>query len=1032
MMKPLTANSRIFDLKTQQIASCLCASVWLSTVQAHAQQIEFADDFSENSIRYTARSFLEVPDSGTAEVIGENLILKARQGSFPEFGNIYVGTQEATDTLMVTAAFNPATSLPSGSVNENATIAVEQRIFNTIADGGLGDGSNTGDVQVRFDIRLSADGSSEHGYCLGEQTIDSFVPLNVFDGNSRNCSFFEGVTIQSDVEYTFGFSLDRSSGTLTLSLDDRQQVVTLPGTLYAAENPFTGFQLIHQAGPGEAEARIRSITTDSGTDTITSASSIGRYQGIDSSELRSALLIDERVQLSARATEEDDSGIQLRVAQPTDYIEALMEISSQTALGDRGRLYAELRADLYNDTADGGFNDREGDVSAFITFESDTGGLRRIEYCLSRSDDADNNERSGLLADGQNCVTVPIRLELDTPYRVSLDLDREQSTLSYRVNGFTHTQAITTDLFTARRKTAEIGTYPDNLSSVVITVDDLRTAADAISATEQAAGLAIPPPFPAALTDEAQAANSTLTAPVFDDQQALSFIDDFSTPTMLFGFWDGRDRGEVAVTRSSQGYVEFQVNSADPQQGNFAEFYVDGSTDLLEARVSISTQSDLPQDSEAQAAARIQGTFYNDIADGGSDGQLGDVFISLQIRVRGDGRRDADLYMERRAADGSRDTRLQLVADGENVFEGFAPETNTEYTMALELDRDNNVLTARIDNLVQEISLPGEVFTAARAEKQVQISHQGSSGKAVGRIHAIRTDKTTVDFLTDLPLIGPYRPAFDTALDGIEVSHEDGRVRLVTDSAITPGRGANLQARGVSDYLAATMLMSSETTATGEGRANIGIGGLFYNELADGGTNGATGSVFATISLSMKDTETGTSELFAEYCAFRSLDPDFSESQELIGGDTENCPRFTMPAMTDIGYDMSILLDRERQVLAFTLNDETHEFAIATPIFDPHSRFNGARARATEGSRAVGYADNLSYSVDAVPLSMSSNQLAELLIDDPTQSSSGGGGCSISTEGRDPLLPTLGAALVFLWLRRKSRALSIKYVAMTR
>ena len=1019
-------NNILFTVRTKILKQFSLATVVASVSLANPLQAQdvsalFADDFSTDSIRYSAFSFSEGPSSGSAQVENGQLILRARKSAEADFGNIFVSTTEDTDTLMVTAAFNTATNLSSGSGEELAIIAVEERIYNTLADGGLNDGSSVGDVQVRFDVRLRGDGSGEHFFCLGEQTLDSFEPLNVFDNNSNSCSFFEGVTIQQDVEYTFGYSLDRTTNSLTLTLDDNSQTVTLPGTLFRAVNPFTGFQLIHEGGPGLAEARVRSIVTDSGTDVINAASSIGRYQPFNTSAQRSVSLINQAVWLSAEATEEDNSSIQLRIAQPTDYLEAEITISSDTALGERGRHFTELRANLYNDTTDGGFNEFEGEVSAFLTFQNYVGDQRMMEYCLWRSDDAEGNERTGLLDGGRRCATVPIKLELDTPYRSSIQLDREQAAIIFRVDGFTHTQPIATGIFDASRKLSQIGTSPNNLASVFVIIDNVRTAPDAITAGEQSAGQSTPVPFPAPLDAESLIAASTLTIPVFDQDQSLEFIDDFSSPSMRYGFWDGREQGQVGIARSSEGHIEFQVNSDDLENGNFAEFYLDGPTDLVEARVSLTSQIDLPVDSEAEATVRVQGTFYNDTTDGGVDQQAGDVFVSLQIRVRGDGRRDVDLYMERRAADGSRDVRLDLVPDGSNVFEGFAPNLDTEYMMTLSLDRANRQLIASINDLVQEVNLPTDVFTAARSDKQIQVSHRGASGRAVGRIHAIRTDVSAVDFFTDNPVIGPYRPLFAAGYPGIETVHEDGRVRMVADSSITPGRGADLQGRGASDFVGATMLMSSDTTTGISGSASVGIGGLFYNELADGGTDGATGSVFAFMAITMDSSESGTSELFVEYCAIRSDDADFNATTELIQGDPENCPRFSMPGLTDVSYEMSIELDQTREVLIYRLGDEIQEYQITTQIFDPHSRFNGARVRADEGARAIGYADNLSYSANAVPLADSANLLGgNVSTPLPTSSSGGGGGCSIHSNGTEPLIPAM--ALLSMWvIWRRSR-----------
>lgn len=298
--------------------------------------------------------------------------------------------------------------------------------------------------------------------------------------------------------------------------------------------------------------------------------------------------------LTGRSTEDSRDDAYVRLSEPTDYLEAVVDISSETVFGESGNHFTELRADLFNDTADGGFNEREGDVKAYITFEHDTRGLRRIEYCLCRDDDAFGNQRTGLLNDGDRCRTAPIRLELDTPYRASIDFNREQPSVTFRVNGFTHTQAINSEIFDTPFKSMQVSTNPNGVASVQITVDDFRSAPAALTATEQASDATEPTAFPAALDPASLLADSTLTIPVFDQDRSLDFIDDFSTPTNRYGFWDGRDRGEVAIGYSHSGHIEIQLNANSADDSNFAEFYVDGPTDTLQARMSLASKSNDP------------------------------------------------------------------------------------------------------------------------------------------------------------------------------------------------------------------------------------------------------------------------------------------------------------------------------------------------------------------------------------------------------------------------------------------------------
>jgi MYXO-CTERM domain-containing protein len=192
------------------------------------------------------------------------------------------------------------------------------------------------------------------------------------------------------------------------------------------------------------------------------------------------------------------------------------------------------------------------------------------------------------------------------------------------------------------------------------------------------------------------------------------------------------------------------------------------------------------------------------------------------------------------------------------------------------------------------------------------------------------------------------------------------------------------------------------------GKGFIGVGALVYNDLADGGTDGAMGSVFAAVSLGVESGPNGAG-YFAEYCAFRPADADFNDTVELIGGNNDTCPRFTSVVVPDVPYALSIELDPARKVLSFRLGDELIEYAITTDVFEPHRRLSGARAQANDDASVVGYIDDLSFSSVPVLLAESDAQLGGLppVITDPNgtpenettsddSGSGGGGGGSIA------------------------------------
>ena len=1021
------------------LAACGLLAGLSTAVHAQDQGIAagFADDFSVDPFRYSAYSFDGSSIVGRAQARDGALYLSTTANGGPDPGNVYIQFRESTDSLFVTVALDPATRFDSN--NAFSGLAVEQRIYNDLADGGLGDGDSEGDVQVRFDIGYAGDGTSGHNVCVGRQGIGEFTPVNLFDG--ENCFSFDDVVIEPDVAYTVGFSFDRVAKTLTVGLDDNTRTVNVPGDVFSAANPFTGFQAIQEVGDGEAVFRVSEVRTDSGVDSFTTPPVLDRYRRFfdEDGDLRTATVANGQLRLQARATDSDEQGMAVSLLQPTGYLEATVALSAETTLGTsrHSRAEVELRMNLFNDTADGGFNGREGDVDALITLQERGNGRQRIEYCLRRADDADADNRSGLLNDDEHCRSFPVLFERDTAYRIAIDFDRANATVTFRVNGLSHEEPLGGDMFTASRADASLAIYPRDLASVVLDVDDLRTAPEALTNTELSAGLAVPAAFPDAPDPASQVAESELTVPVFTENMPLDFIDDFSTPSARYGFWNGRDRGEAGVANQND-YLELQANSASEDEGNYAEFYILEQTDLLQARVSLSSDSQLPPSDKASATIRLQGVFYNDTIDGGFNDNAGDVFASLQIRLRGDGRRAVELYLERRNAEGGRDVELELLPEGENALDDFAVELDKLYTLAIRLDRERQVLVFSIDDVDQEVTLPTEVFHAYRDQKQIQVQHRGSSGRAIGRIYAVTTDDFIQDFSDERPVLGPYRPVFDSGYAGVDVRVTEGRLLMSVESSLSSGRGARLWTRGVSDYVGASTEISSESMPTAMGKGFIGVGGLVYNDLADGGTDGAMGSVFAAVSLGVESGPNGVG-YFAEYCAFRSTDADFGDSVELIGGDSDTCPRFTSVVVPDVPYALSIELDPARNVLSFRLGDELIEYAITTDVFEPHRRLSGARAQANDDASVVGYIDDLSFSSVPVLLAESDGQLGGLPndstntggntggetapVDSGSGGSSGGGknffGCSIAGKGDAPLLPLMALlALAGLALRR--------------
>lgn len=97
---------------------------------------------------------------------------------------------------------------------------------------------------------------------------------------------------------------------------------------------------------------------------------------------------------------------------------------------------------------------------------------------------------------------------------------------------------------------------------------------------------------------------------------------------------------------------------------------------------------------------------------------------------------------------------------------------------------------------------------------------------------------------------------------------------------------------GNTDYVAADLMLSSDTLVTGEGGfGGVRVTGAQYNDLANGGVNQNEGDHWASISIGVNS----MGELGADACLFRSQTANY-ESTCLVNETPEsNCPRFRSP-----------------------------------------------------------------------------------------------------------------------------------------
>lgn len=493
-------------------------------------------------------------------------------------------------------------------------------------------------------------------------------------------------------------------------------------------------------------------------------------------------------------------------------------------------------------------------------------------------------------------------------------------------------------------------------------------------------------------------------------QEQIEFYDDFSADSISYIIDDRPD------DRANRSYVvtperiEMRVSATGNDPGD-AYIYISDRTDIVRARLSLSSETDIPADDNGEVKLRISGTWYNEIQDGGLGGndRTGDVYIQARIRLRGTDRREFSICLDRQFADGTNEG--VLLFDGENCFvmPDFDLVLDTVYEVHVALDREAATIAFGIDGreIVTPIGQP--VYLPVSNEKVIQLQHEGSSGQAVGMVSAIGTDGDLQDFSV-VPLVsGPYRPLFDLQRETNNLTVIGGRVRYEVAAPADDEERLSLTVYGTSDRIEGVIELSSDSVVAApssdedEPFVFARLGGIFYNDTAEGGFNENEGNVFAAIVL--KQNSDATREI--EYCLFRANTADFSDATELVMQDGTECGDFGISAELDTSYNVGISTDLTAGTVTFSVDDVERIHTITTMVFKPASdgQFISAQARASAGSTAVAYLDDYRTSA-AAPL-VTTGESAD---SGGSASSSGSSGCSIGAAGnsRDPLLAVLG------------------------
>ena len=461
----------------------------LAVGTALAAPVEFADDFSVDSLRFTVDERQDDRSERSYDLLDDRITMTVSAISDDDQGDTFLDAWGRSDSLTARVSMD-SVDLPVDR-DARGSIRIGGQFWNDTADGGF-DG-RTGDVFVQLRLQFRGDGSASAGICI-DRTNDpddndsEGVPLF---NNGDNCEDFEELVPQFGSDYTLSLSVDRAAGILTYSIDDDVRTVSLGQPVFVPASDRRSVQVTQERAPGQAVGSVYAIGNDEYfQDFASDRPVIGPYRPFFDLENggRTLSVEDGRARFEVESEDENNERLSLQVFGETEQIEATLELSSESTLitgtGDVGeqRLQMSLGGTFYNDTAEDGFNGSEGHVFAVVDLFQAVDGELSIQYCIFRSSNEDFSDAVALLQQGEDeCMDSGVAAEFDTPYPTSLTLDRDAGTLTFTAGESEFVHTIATPIFSVPedRQFIRARARAWNGSTTIGYVDDYRTSADA-------------------------------------------------------------------------------------------------------------------------------------------------------------------------------------------------------------------------------------------------------------------------------------------------------------------------------------------------------------------------------------------------------------------------------------------------------------------------------------------------------------------------------------------------------------------------
>ena len=213
-------------MKFTQLAGVLTLSLSayiVPTMSVNAQEVEFADDFSQDSIRFSAGTFDDSSGIFSVTPSNDGLLLSTSALDSNSPGNLFLDIQDRSDSMGM-----DITQLSNGSiVVEDAFVDAHLEAVLYRDSPESSDQNGAGNVWAQLAMVYDQSMTPEVFYCLSRENESG--DLIEFP---NACGFMENTGVAIDERAELQFALNRDSREVTFSANDVTVNIDIDGEIF--------------------------------------------------------------------------------------------------------------------------------------------------------------------------------------------------------------------------------------------------------------------------------------------------------------------------------------------------------------------------------------------------------------------------------------------------------------------------------------------------------------------------------------------------------------------------------------------------------------------------------------------------------------------------------------------------------------------------------------------------------------------------------------------------------------------------------